>query len=49
MELFRPGTVQTSANISTFDPFDTTTTFRGGASADTEKKKSISIPNQTNN
>merc|ERR1719394_942598 len=37
MELFRPGTVQTSANISTFDPFDTTTTFRGGASADTEK------------
>merc|ERR1711899_377646 len=37
MELFRPGTVQTSANISTFDPFDTTTTFRGGASADTER------------
>merc|ERR1712223_224445 len=37
MELFRPGTVQTSAKISTFDPFDTTTTFRGGASADTER------------
>merc|ERR1712038_173810 len=31
MELFRPGTVQASANISTFDPFDTTTSFRGGA------------------
>ena len=30
MELFRPATVQASTNISTFDPFDTTTTFRGG-------------------
>merc|ERR1712061_532538 len=37
MELFRPGTVQTSANISTFDPFDTTTTFRGGAPGEVDR------------
>ena len=37
MELFRPGTVQASANISTFDPFDTTTTFRGGAAVDADR------------
>lgn len=37
MELFRPATVPASANISTFDPFDTTTTFRGGASVDGDR------------
>ena len=37
MELFRPATVPASANISTFDPFDTTTTFRGGASIDGDR------------
>ena len=37
MELFRPATVPASANISTFDPFDTSTTFRGGASVDGDR------------